>query len=125
MLNQASGDTNDSAPLGNRARTEVDLPFPIVLRGKSPRGEHFELSTVVNRLSGHHVTLQLAESLPMGVRLFGYVRLLPVYTPDRPTPGVAFHGVVQSNKRQHDNRWRVTLTFERHRFLYAAASAEG
>jgi hypothetical protein len=61
----------------------------------------------------------------MGVRLFGYVRLLPVDMPDRPTPSVAFHGVVQSNKRQHDNRWCVTLTFERHRFLYAAASTEG
>ena len=70
MLNQALGATANSARPGNRARTEVDLPFPILLRGRSPHGARFELSTVVDRLSGHRVALWLAEPLPVGARLF-------------------------------------------------------
>ena len=123
MLDQNPGATSDPAPPENRAGTEVDLPFPILLREKAPREERFEIATVVDRLSGQHVSLRLSRPLPVGARLFVYVRLLPADMPDRPTAGVASYGKVQSNDPQPDNRWCVTITFERHRFLYAASAA--
>ena len=112
--------TSSAKDSGIQPRVEVALPFPIVLRGKAPLDDRFEICTVVDRLSGQDVTLRLPHPQPLGAKLFGYIHLLPVSMPERPAPGVAFYGIVQSNKLELDNRWCVTVRFERHRFLYAS-----
>ncbi len=107
-----------SKDMERRRALRVELPFPVTVRGTDATGEYFTVDTVLDNLSACGLYFRLPRSVAPGAKLFVVVRLALGSEPEA-APGVAMRGVVVRAELL-DGRCGVAVSFDQHRFLYAA-----
>ncbi len=100
----------------------VELPFSAVVRGVDGTGDRFEEEVVLESLSARGLYVRLRRPMAIGTTLFICVKLWLSDDADVRGPQVAVLGTVVRAEGQPDNRCGIAVTFDRHRFLYVAAS---
>ena len=105
------------ADLDRRRTLRVDLPFPVTVRGTDATGDRFTLDTTLDNLSACGLYFCLPRPVAPGAKLFLVVRLTP--GPEA-GPSVAMRGVIVRAELLADGRTGVAVSFDDHRFLYAA-----
>ena len=99
-------------------KNEIEVPFPVILRGKDMTGDQFELQTVLDSLSGRDLSLRIARPLAVGSPILACVYLSTAPNYQHTATRVVMLGKVLDCIAVGGVYSRVFITFDRHRFVY-------
>jgi hypothetical protein len=99
-------------------KLEIEIPFPVILRGKDATGDRFELQTVLDSLSGRDLSLRIARPPAIDSPILACVYLSTAPNYQHTATRVVMRGKVHYCIAVGGDYSRVFITFERHRFVY-------
>jgi hypothetical protein len=98
---------------------QIEVPFPVLLRGKDTTGDRFELHSVLDSFSNHDLSLRIDRPLAVDSQLLACVSLS--VGQDRRHRAVAMLGRVRCTTHLGGGYWRVSIAYDRHRFVSLCA----
>jgi hypothetical protein len=93
------------------------VPFPADVQGKDQKGEGFNITTVLDNVSGNGLYLRMMPCVDLGAKLSIVVRL---FTPSDlvvAEPRFRIEGVVVRAEKKTGSACGVAVTFDRVRFI--------
>ena len=113
----AQGLRSTSGGRDQRAKPRISLPFPADVQGKDDKGETFNITTVLDNVSGNGLYLRMMPSVDLGAKISIVLRLLTPSDLVDATPRFAIDGVVVRAEEKAGGACGVAVRFNNVRFM--------
>ncbi len=100
-----------------RAKPRISLPFPAYQRGKDEKGKEFNITTVLDNVSGNGLYLRMMPCVQPGTKLSIVLKLLTPSDLVDAEPRFSIEGVVVRSEEKTGGACGVAVTFDRVRFM--------
>jgi hypothetical protein len=100
-----------------RAKPRISVPFPADVQGHDDKGKTFNITTVLDNVSGNGLYLRMMPCVEPGTKLSIVLKLLTPSDLVDSEPRFAIEGVVVRAEEKTGGACGVAVTFDRVRFM--------